>query len=284
MSKRVADVLVEALQAAGVKTCYGIVGDTLNRIAHVIDRSEIDWGHVRREEAGAFAASAKAPNTGFPPHPHANMEIITYVRKGAITQKDSLGNEGRTQAGDVQVMSAGSGIGHAEYNLEQRPTRIFHIWIIPTHRGGSPAWSSQPFPKGDRSGRFVTLGSGFDKDTDALPIRTDARVLGATLKAGKSVDYALGAQRHGYLLPASGAVEVNGTRIDASDGAAIQDGHVIQISAIEDSELVLSTPRKRCRLDRAHIRSEGRKMAKVLVLYYSAYGPILPNQAARRKS
>jgi hypothetical protein len=136
-------------------------------------------------------------------------------------------------------MSAGSGIRHAEYNLESGPTRIFQIWIIPTHRGGSPTWGSHPFPKGGRSGRLVTLASGFDEDTDALPIRADARVLGATLKAGESVDYALGARRHGYLVPAAGAVEVNGTRIDARDGAAIQDAGVIKITAIEDSELVL---------------------------------------------
>jgi redox-sensitive bicupin YhaK (pirin superfamily) len=167
------------------------------------------------------------------------MEIITYVREGAITHRDSLGNEGRTEAGDVQVMSAGAGIRHAEYNLEQKPTRIFQIWIIPSQKSGSPAWGSQPFPKGDRSGRFVTLASGFDGDNDAMPIRANARVLGATLKVGESVDYALGTQRHGYLVPASGAVEVNGVRIDARDGAAIKDAAVIKITAIEDSELVL---------------------------------------------
>jgi redox-sensitive bicupin YhaK (pirin superfamily) len=167
------------------------------------------------------------------------MEIITYVRDGAITHKDSLGNEGRTEAGDVQVMSAGSGIRHAEYNLEPGPTRIFQIWIVPTQRGGSPAWGSQPFPRGDRSGRFVTLASGFEGDGDALPIRADARVLGATLRAGESVDYALGAERHGYLVPATGAVHVNGTRIEARDGAAIADADLIEVTAIEDSELVL---------------------------------------------
>jgi quercetin 2,3-dioxygenase len=196
--------------------------------------SRMGWGTLR-----VWNDDEIAPNTGFPAHPHANMEIITYVREGAITHKDSLGNEGRTEAGDVQVMSAGSGIRHAEYNLEQKPTRIFQIWIIPTKRGGSPAWGSQPFPKGDRSGRFVTLASGFDDDADALPIRADARVLGATLKAGETVDYALGDGRHGYLVPASGAVEVNGTRIDARDGAAITDAAVITVTAIDDSELVL---------------------------------------------
>src|ERR1700729_1561713 len=152
------------------------------------------------------------PNTGFPAHPHADMEIITYVRQGAITHKDSMGNHGRTEAGDVQVMSAGSGIRHSEYNLEPEATRIFQIWIEPTQAGGAPAWGAKPFPKGDRSGRFVTLASGIEGDTDALPIRTDARVAGATLKAGETVEYTLGADRNAYLVPATGAIEVNGVR------------------------------------------------------------------------
>lgn len=180
-----------------------------------------------------------APETGFPAHPHANMEIITYVRKGAITHQDSLGNKGRTEAGDVQVMSAGSGIRHSEYNLEQELTTLFQIWIVPTKNGGQPSWGAKPFPKGDRSGRFVTLASGFAEDTDALPIRSDARVLGATLKAGESVEYSLGAARKGYLVPAVGAVEINGTRINARDGAAIEDEASVKITALEDSEIVM---------------------------------------------
>jgi redox-sensitive bicupin YhaK (pirin superfamily) len=167
------------------------------------------------------------------------MEIITYVREGAVTHKDSLGNEGRTEAGDVQVMSAGTGIRHAEYNLERQPTRIFQIWITPSSKGGSPAWGAQPFPKADRSGRFVTLASGFDNDNDALPIRARARVLGATLKVGETVEYALGERRYGYLVPASGVVEVNGVRIDARDGAAIKDVPVVRITAMEDSEVLM---------------------------------------------
>ena len=131
-----------------------------------------------------------APNTGFPAHPHANMEIITYVREGAITHQDSLGNKGRTEAGDVQVMSAGSGIRHSEYNLEPTKTKIFQIWIEPTTKGGEPTWGAKPFPKSDRSGNFVTIASGFDGDKDALPIRADARVLATTLKAGESAEYA----------------------------------------------------------------------------------------------
>jgi redox-sensitive bicupin YhaK (pirin superfamily) len=180
------------------------------------------------------------PGTGFPPHPHADMEIITYVREGAITHQDNLGNKGRTTAGDVQVMSAGTGIRHSEYNLEPTATRIFQIWILPDRRGDKPSWGTKPFPKGDRSGRFVTLASGIAGDEDALPIRTDARVLGATLKAGETVEYRFAdASRTGYLVPASGSVEVNGVALHARDGAAIRDEAVLRITARDDAELVL---------------------------------------------
>jgi len=198
------------------------------------DRSPKGWGSLR-----VWNDDEIAPNAGFPLHAHANMEIITYVREGAVTHRDSLGNEGRTEAGDVQVMSAGTGIRHAEYNLEREPTRIFQIWITPSSEGGSPAWGAQPFPKVDRSGRFVALASGFDSDSDALPIRARARVLGATLVTGESVDYALGEGRHAYLVAASGAVEVNGVRIFARDGAAIKDVAVVRVTAIEDAEIVM---------------------------------------------
>ena len=198
------------------------------------DPARVHWGDLRVWNDDEIAA-----DSGFPPHPHANMEIITYVREGAITHQDSLGNKGRTEAGDVQVMSAGSGIRRAEYNNEPETTRIFQIWILPTKQGGQPTWGSKPFPKGDRSGRFVTLASGLANDNDALPIRADARVLGATLKAGESVEYAIGAKRYGYLVPATGAVEVDGVRIEARDGAAIRDIERFKVTALEDSEIVL---------------------------------------------
>jgi redox-sensitive bicupin YhaK (pirin superfamily) len=202
--------------------------------ASYYDPSNMNWGALR-----VWNDDEIAPNTGFPPHPHSDMEIITYVRDGAITHQDSLGNKGRTEAGDVQVMSAGTGIRHSEYNLEPETTRIFQIWIEPKTFGAAPSWGAKPFPKGDRSGKFVTLASGFKDDADALPIRTDARVLGATLKAGESTTYALGKDRSGYLVPAVGVVEVNGVKLNARDGAGIKDEDVITVTALEDAELVL---------------------------------------------
>jgi quercetin 2,3-dioxygenase len=198
------------------------------------DPGRVHWGKLR-----VWNDDLIASGTGFDPHPHQDMEIITYVREGAITHQDSLGNKGRTEAGDVQVMSAGTGIRHAEYNREPGATRLFQIWIIPDQQGGKPFWDARPFPKGDRAGHFVTLASGITGDADALPIRTSARVLGATLRAGQQAEYRLGAGRHAYLVPATGTIEVNGVAAAAGDGVAIADEAVLHVTTSEDSELVL---------------------------------------------
>ena len=191
------------------------------------------WGAIR-----VWNDDLIAPNSGFPAHPHKDMEIITYVRTGAITHEDSMGNRGRTEAGDVQVMSAGTGVRHAEYNLEDEETTLFQIWILPEKLNAQPAWGARPFPKDDRAGQFVALASGMG-DEGALPIQTSARVLGATLKAGTSTTYRFGEGRVGYMVPAQGKVRVNGELAEARDGIAIRDVGEITIEALEDAELVL---------------------------------------------
>jgi hypothetical protein len=202
--------------------------------ANYRDPARMGWGALRVWNDDEIAAG-----TGFPPHPHADMEIITYVREGAITHQDSMGNKGRTGPGDVQVMSAGTGVRHSEYNQEDETTRLFQIWILPDSRGGAPSWGAKPFPKSDRSGRFVTLASGDPIDTDALPIRANARVMGATIKAGERVTLELDPKRHVYLVPATGAIAVGGIRIDARDGAAVTDIKTVEIVGLEDAEVVL---------------------------------------------
>lgn len=203
--------------------------------ADYFDPQRLHWGGLR-----VWNDDTIEPGTGFPAHPHASMEIITYVIEGAITHQDSTGNKGRTVAGDVQVMSAGAGIRHSEYNFEDTPTRLFQIWIPPASKGGEPTWGTQPFPKGERSGRFVPLASGMPGDDDVLPIRTPARVLGATLAAGQTVQYAfMDNTRCGYLVPAKGSVEINGIALQTGDGAAIRDEQVLTITASSDAELVL---------------------------------------------
>ena len=197
------------------------------------DPARMSWGRLRVWNDDEIAA-----RSGFPPHPHADMEIITYVRTGAITHEDSMGNRGRTGAGDVQVMSAGTGVRHSEFNLEDETTTLFQIWIETDKPGAKPGWGMKSFPKSDRTGKFQVLASG-DPGDEALTINADARVLGATLKAGESLTYSLGDGRRAYLVPAVGAVEVNGTALNARDGAAIKDVAEITITAQADAELVM---------------------------------------------
>lgn len=202
--------------------------------AEYYDAERMNWGRLR-----VWNDDEIAPHSGFPPHPHRDMEIITYVREGAISHEDNLGNKGRTEAGDVQVMSAGTGIVHSEYNLEDVETRIFQIWIHPQQTGLPPAWGTRQFPNGERAGAFVTLASGLPGDDDALPIRAEARLAAATLAAGQSADYEIAAGHRVYLVPASGRIEVNGLSVAAGDGVAVRDETRLSIRAVEDSEVIL---------------------------------------------
>ncbi len=167
------------------------------------DPKRMSWGNIR-----VWKDDRIGPRSGFPPHPHRDMEIVTYVRTGAITHQDSLGNKGRTAAGDVQVMSAGTGVTHAEFNLEDEETTLFQIWIETDRPGSQPGWGAMPFPKESREGRFQLLASG-NADDGALTINADARILGASIKAGESLTYETGAKRHLYLVP-SGKVRERG--------------------------------------------------------------------------
>ena len=198
------------------------------------DPERMNWGALR-----VWNDDVIQPKAGFPPHPHNDMEIVTYVRSGAISHRDSLGNEGRTGAGDVQVMSAGTGIRHSEFNQEDEVTTLFQIWILPDRRGHAPSWGTRPFPRDGRSGRFVVLASGHPDEDEALPINADARVLGATVKAGETLRYTIDPARHAYLVPASGSVKIGDVTAMARDGVAITGLAAFEVTAIEDSELVL---------------------------------------------
>jgi redox-sensitive bicupin YhaK (pirin superfamily) len=197
-------------------------------------RSRSGWGCMR-----VWNDEEIAPNAGFALQAHANIEIVIYVREGTVTHRDSLGNEGRIEAGNVQVVSAGTGIRHAEYNLEQTSARIFQMWITPASFGGSPAWGVQPCPVAERSGCFVAIASCLDGDRDALPIRACARVLNAKLKVGECIEYVFREPRLAYLVPSTGTLDVNGVRIQARDGAAIKDVDIVTITAIEDADVVM---------------------------------------------
>jgi redox-sensitive bicupin YhaK (pirin superfamily) len=202
--------------------------------ADYYDPARMSWGAIR-----VWNDDKIGPKTGFPPHPHRDMEIITYVRSGAITHQDSMGNKGRTVAGDVQVMSAGTGVQHAEYNLEDEATTLFQIWVQTDTPGAQPRWGAAKFPKADRSGKFVTLASGYAEDAEALKINSAARVLGATLAKGESAELTLEPSRHAYLVATQGPIEVNGVRAEARDGVAITGVDKVTITALEEAEIVL---------------------------------------------
>lgn len=180
-----------------------------------------------------------APHSGFGLHHHANVEIITYVRQGTVTHEDNQGHRGQIEAGNVQVMSAGTGIFHSETNAEDIPVCLFQIWLSPRVHGGHPRWSTKSFPKADRAGRFVTFASGWSTREEALPIDADAEVLGALLEEGSTTEHSLGRGDAAYLVPASGSVSVNGVRVKAREGLVIRGEKILQVEALTNAEAVL---------------------------------------------
>ncbi|HET9148155.1 MAG TPA: pirin family protein [Acetobacteraceae bacterium] len=200
------------------------------------DPSRMGWGALR-----VWNDDEISPNSGFAPHSHQNMEIVTFVRQGAVTHQDDLGNEGVTRAGDVQVMHAGTGITHAEYNREAEATRLFQIWILPDKAGVAPGWGTREFPKTEGEG-FTVMASGHEADQQAgaLPLHADARVLAARLGPGQRIAYAPEEGRALYMVPATGGVTVNGKAAAARDGVAITGERELLVEAGDSpAELVL---------------------------------------------
>jgi len=198
------------------------------------------YGNPAHQAVGSllvFNDDEIAPHTGFGLHQHENVEIVSYIREGTVTHRDDQGNLGKTHAGDVQVMSAGTGIRHSEQNDEDVPIRLFQIWLRPSATGGTPRWGNKPFPRLDRAGVFVPLASGRNAE-GALPIRTDAEVYGILLRAGGQRSYSFRKGDAGYLVPATGEVEVNGVEVHAREGLVIEDEETVSVKALTDSELV----------------------------------------------
>jgi redox-sensitive bicupin YhaK (pirin superfamily) len=203
-------------------------------IATYHDRDRMGWGVLR-----VLNDDEIAPGDGFPMHLHGDIEIVTYVRRGAITHKDSLGNEGCGRAGAVQVMSAGQGIRHSEFNLGDETAAVFQMWFRPRDEGSEPRWTSTPALRKDGVGPVRVLASGFPADRDALVLRAEARVLIVTVPAGTRLTYALELGRHAYLVPIEGVATINGLQVAARDGVALSDESTIDLRAIEGCELIL---------------------------------------------
>lgn len=202
------------------------------------DPGRMGWGKLR-----VLNDDILLPHTGFAPHPHKDMEIITYVRQGAISHRDSLGNFGRTVAGQVQVMTAGTGIVHEERNQEDEATKIFQVWLLPAQLGLTPRWGSRPFAKGSPtaggSGEFVQLAAARPQSDEALRLNADGSIWGAALNAGQQATYMTNRSRYIYLVVSSGRIVAHGHTLGEGDGLAMHDEPQLVVQAQEPCELLL---------------------------------------------
>jgi quercetin 2,3-dioxygenase len=198
------------------------------------NRERMGFGPLRVINDDVIKAGA-----GFDTHPHKDMEIITFIRKGAISHRDSQGNEGRTQAGNVQVMSAGTGIYHSEFNLENEDTNLYQIWIHPHTLGVKPVWGNLEFPKTPVKTALPLLVSGRaqDKEAGVLYIHQDAAIYGGRNDAGHELKHPIHAQA--YLLVSEGQIEIDGEIINKGDGVEITETELITIKANKISEIVV---------------------------------------------
>ncbi|OZI21106.1 hypothetical protein CAL26_27095 [Bordetella genomosp. 9] len=198
-------------------------------------RARSGWGVLR-----GWRDETIAPGAGYPAVMHADVDIITCVQEGVLTHEDDLGNRERARAGDVQVMSAGSGLTYAEFNMEREPARVQQIWIEPDRRGSLPSWGRKSFASGTGSGRFVTLASGMEGDRDALPIRSGVRVVAVALKPGEAAEYRFApGGRRGFLVASRGRLRVNDLAIEAGTGAAIREESSVRLTSLEGADALL---------------------------------------------
>jgi len=176
---------------------------------------------------------------GFPMHPHRDMEIVTYVLTGALEHKDSLGNGGVIRPGEVQRMSAGSGIRHSEFNPSKRDdVHLLQIWIEPDVRGVAPGYAQTVFPAPDRTGRLRLVASPDGRD-GSLSIRTDTNLYASILEPGTALAFGNRAGRHAWLQVARGRLRVNGQTLVAGDGAAVSAAGSLELEALDPSEILL---------------------------------------------
>lgn len=179
------------------------------------------------------------PSSGFPTHPHRDMEILSYVVEGALAHRDTTGADGVIRPGDIQGMSAGTGVRHSEFNgLDDAKTRFLQIWIIPDKEGHPPRYGQVTIPDAEKRNALRLL-AGPEETDGSLRINQDAKVYGSKLDAGKSVSHSLGKGRGAWVQVVDGAIEVNGTALKSGDGAAIEDIDELAIAAKENTEFLL---------------------------------------------
>ncbi len=177
--------------------------------------------------------------TGFPTHPHRNMEIVTFVLEGALEHKDSMGNGSIIRPGDVQRMSAGTGVRHSEANHSKTErVHLFQVWILPEKEGSAPSYEQKNFKPDERKDRLRLMASRDGRD-GAITVHQDVEIYGSLLGTGKSLAHELIPGRHAWIQLASGELEVNGLRLGPGDGAAISQENRFELVCKKDAELLL---------------------------------------------
>jgi redox-sensitive bicupin YhaK (pirin superfamily) len=201
---------------------------------HYYDPANMGFGPLR-----VINEDHVAPGGGFPTHPHSDMEIITYVLSGALEHKDSLGSGSVIRPGDVQRMSAGTGIRHSEFNASRtEPVHLLQIWIVPEKRGLPPSYEEKSFDREGQRGHLRLIGSR-DGREGSVTIHQDVSLYAGLLDAGRGVEHSLASQRSAWLQVASGSVEVDGKKLDAGDALAVTDAGAVAIKATSGAEILL---------------------------------------------
>lgn len=176
---------------------------------------------------------------GFPTHPHRDMEIVTYVLQGALAHKDSLGNGSTIRPGDVQYMSAGTGVAHSEFNASDKETvHMYQIWMFPDKKGYKPAYDQKHFETADKRGKLRLVVSPDGRD-GSVKIRQDNELYATVLAPGETVKHVLQPERHAYVQVARGSVALNGDQLTTGDGAAISQEKFVELTGVEDAEVLL---------------------------------------------
>jgi redox-sensitive bicupin YhaK (pirin superfamily) len=198
-----------------------------------------DPGHVHFRTLRVMNDDRIAGGGGFPTHPHRDMEIVTYVLEGTLAHKDSMGNGSVIRPGDVQYMSAGTGVAHSEFNAsETEPVHLYQIWMFPDKQNYTPAYGQKHFSDGEKRGKLRLVVSP-DGREGSVKIRQDNELYAAVLGQGEKAKHELKPERHAYVQVARGSVKLNGKKLETGDGAAISEEKSVELTGVDEAEVLL---------------------------------------------
>ena len=198
-----------------------------------------DPEHVQFRTLRVMNDDRVAGGGGFPMHPHRDMEIVTYVLEGALEHRDSMGNGSVIKSGDIQYMSAGTGVTHSEFNASKTESvHLYQIWMLPAEQGLTPAYNQKNFSEAEKRGKLQLVASPDGRD-GSVKIRQENELYATVLGAGESVNHALKPERHAYVQVARGSVKLNGALLETGDGAAISAEKSVELTGVRDAEVLL---------------------------------------------